>query len=297
MMWHGSVRLFPNIRIGRAAIAAGLIVCGATAATAQSSAPDSSAASGDSIVAPRHAAWVTRNEALAFGAATVATISLGPFDHPISNEFIEPGWERRRRLHQVASDVAFFGGDGPFVMSAAILAGTELTGPVGLRRFAAHNVEAIALATILAGIGKGISGRALPGVRTKHAFELGRGFHDSNGPFVSFPSGHTAAAFAMAATIAGEVERSDSAHARLVDWLAYGGATAVGVARVAQRMHWPSDLPMAAFIGTWSGRVIQRHAGDAGPLGAILHGLTLGVGPTGATEFGWSSLASGDRPR
>ncbi len=278
-----------------------MLACGAVAnaALGQSTVRDTTAQRADSVHATAHhpAPWLTRDEKIAFAAAAVGTFAIAPLDHPISSELVEPNWQRSRRLHQVAGDVAFLGGDGPFVASTVLLAGTTMTGNGALRRFAIHNIESIALATVITGIGKGISGRALPGVQTKHAFELGRGFHEANGPFVSFPSGHTAAAFAMAATIAGELRAADSTHARLLDWTAFGGAAAVGIARVVQRMHWPSDLPMAAFIGTWSGRVVQRHANDDGVIGTVLRGMTVGMGPNGRTEFGWSSLAAGESAR
>ena len=236
-------------------------------------------------------AWVTRSDAEALGAAVLATAAAAPFDRSISNEVAEPNWRNDRALHHAASDAAFLGGSGPFVVSAALFAASATTGAVRLRRFAIHNMEAIALATAITGLAKGVSGRALPGVKTVHEFELGRGFHEANGPFVSFPSGHTAAAFAMAATIAGEVQRSDSSNTRTVDVIAFAGAATVGVARVIQHVHWASDLPLAAVIGTWSGRAIQRHADDGSKVGAILRGLMVAPGPRGLTRLGWSSGA------
>jgi membrane-associated phospholipid phosphatase len=237
-------------------------------------------------------AWVTRRDAAAFGAAVLATVAIAPFDHPISDEFAEPRWVDRRRVHAIANDVAFFGGDGPFIASAVLFAGTSAGLAPGLRRFAAHNMESIALATIITGVAKGISGRALPGVKTRHAFQLGRGFHDDNGPFVSFPSGHTAAAFAMATTIASEVQRADTSESALVGRLTFGGASAVGIARVIQRKHWPSDLPLAVVIGTWSGHAVQRHSTDANAVGSAMRGVSVGLGADGRTRLGWSSLAA-----
>ncbi|HEX8941564.1 MAG TPA: phosphatase PAP2 family protein [Gemmatimonadaceae bacterium] len=238
------------------------------------------------------APWVTRRDLFSLGAAMAATAALAPLDRPISQEFAEPRWKQSRRLHHIAGDVAFFGGDGPFVSSAVILAAGAATGSPGLRRFAVHNMEAIALATAITGIGKGITGRALPGVNTRHAFQLGRGFHEANGPFVSFPSGHTAAAFAMAATVSGELQLADSSKATMISRFAFGAAGAVGVARVVQRMHWPSDLPLAVVIGTWSGRAVQAHADQGGKVGAVLRGLTIGRSANGRTQLGWSSLAA-----
>jgi len=237
----------------------------------------------------RHASapWVTRRDAIRLGIAAAATLSLAPLDKPISEEFAEPHWKDSRRVHHIAGDIAYLGSDGPFVVSAVVAAAGTAVGPRALQRFAVHNMEAIALATVVNGVGKGIAGRALPGVETKHAFEVGRGFHDGNGPFVSFPSGHTAAAFAMAATISGELRHADTAHARLIGGIAFGAATAVGIARVVQRMHWLSDLPVAAVIGTWSGRVVQEHATDSSRASFLLHGLTVGRDGN-RVRMGWS---------
>lgn len=231
--------------------------------------------------------WFTRRDVIFFGGALGATALLAPLDRPISAEFGEPHWARSRRVHHLAGDVAFFGGDGPFVVSM-VLAGTDAGDLPGVRSFAIHGMESVALATVIAGIGKGVAGRALPGVTTRHPFEFGRGFHDGNGPFVSFPSGHTAAAFAMATTVSAEVARADSSRARLVSAIAFSAATAVGVARVVQRVHWPSDLPLAAVIGVWSGETIQRRSGS-GVAGALFRGIAVGAGPRREMEVGWSS--------
>jgi membrane-associated phospholipid phosphatase len=115
--------------------------------------------------------------------------------------------------------------------------------------------EAVLLAASINGLGKGISGRALPSVNDSNPenFQFGRGFHDGNGPFVSFPSGHAAASFAMAAALTSEVNQWHPRLARIIGPIAYGGAGLVGLARMYQNVHWASDLPLAAAIGTWSG--------------------------------------------
>ena len=222
------------------------------------------------------APWVTRADAIRLGGAVLATLAVAPLDKPISREFDEPHWKQSRPIHHLARDVAFLGGDGPFVASAVVAAVGTVIGPARLQQFAIHNMEAIALATVVNGVAKGVAGRALPGVQTNHPFELGRGFHDGNGPFVSFPSGHTAAAFAMAATIRGELQRGDSVGGSFWGNVALGAAAAVGLARVVQRVHWASDLPVAAVIGVWSGRVVQEHSRESGRAAAVLRGLVVG---------------------
>src|SRR6201999_2792815 len=168
-----------------------------------------------------------------------------------------------------AKDIAYFGSDGPVLISAAVFAAASAAHLDGISRVALHNAEAIALAAGVTGVAKGLFGRALPGVAAKHEFSFGRGFHDGNGPFVSFPSGHTAAAFAMASALSGEAKMNAPALATWLTPAAYTGATLVGLARVFQRVHWPSDLPLAAAIGVWSGTSIESHtqrrnAGSAG---------------------------------
>jgi hypothetical protein len=118
--------------------------------------------------------------------------------------------------------------------------------------------EAVLLAASVNGVAKGIFGRALPNVNVNNPddFQLFRGFHDGNGPFVSFPSGHTAASFAMAAVLTDEADRWHPGIGRFVGPIAYGGAGLVGLARMYQNVHWASDLPIAAAIGTWSGLTV-----------------------------------------
>ena len=236
-----------------------------------------------------HVPWVTHRNLVALGAAAAATVALRPLDATISDEFAEPHWARSHQVRDVTDDVAFLGGDGPFVASAALLAVSEAAHFDGLQRFAVHDMEAIAVATVITGLGKGIFGRALPGVDARHQFQWGRGFHDANGPFVSFPSGHTAAAFALSATITGELEHAGYKRARTAGRLAFAAASAVAVARVIQREHWPSDLPLAMLIGTWSGQTVQAHAGRPGKIGAVLRGFTAAPDVGHRARIGWAA--------
>jgi hypothetical protein len=237
------------------------------------------------------AGWVTKRDVMSLGAGITATLFLVPLDKPMSHEFAEPDFEKQRRVQHLADRIALLGGEGPFVASTIVAAAGSAVGPPSVQRFALHNAEAIALASIVNGLAKGLAGRALPGVQTKHAFEVGRGFHDGNGPLVSFPSGHTAAAFAMATTISAELKRADAPHVQLFSALAFGAASAVGVARVVQRVHWLSDLPVAAVIGIWSGRAVQAHSSDSKSGARLLRGVVVG-GDAKRVRVGWSLRAS-----
>jgi membrane-associated phospholipid phosphatase len=74
----------------------------------------------------------------------------------------------------------------------------------------------------------------------------------------SFPSGHTAGAFAFASVLAHEYHDKP-----LVVIGSYGFATAVGLSRVGGLNHFPSDVLVGAVVGELIGRyVVHHHASD-----------------------------------
>lgn len=232
--------------------------------------------------------WITHRDVIGGAAALAVTLALAPFDRRISNEFTEPEWRRGTDRQWVAGKVAALGGEDPFVLSGVLYAAGAVTDKPAFARFGLHSIEAVALGGGIAGLIRGFTGRALPNVNTREAFSFGRGFHDGNGPFVSFPSGHTTAAFAMAAVISGETRAVSPRVARVAGPVAFALAAAVGFARVAQRDHWPTDLPLAAAIGTWSGEAIESHASNRGLLWRAARGITLSPGGDGRRLIGWS---------
>ncbi len=204
--------------------------------------------------------WLTRRDAAGAGIAILATIAVAPLDRPISGEFRESDWQKDEKLRSASQVLAFGGGPGPFILGAGFYAVGKVTGSDGLSNAGAHITEAVLLAATVTAIGKGVAGRALPGVHAKEEFEWDRGFHHGNGPFVSFPSGHTAAAFALAAALTGESANWEPGFQRYVGPASYLLATGVGLARLYQNVHWASDLPLAAAIGTWAGQAVENHA-------------------------------------
>jgi membrane-associated phospholipid phosphatase len=203
--------------------------------------------------------WITRRELIGGGLSVLATIAVAPLDKPVSAELQESGWQKDEPLHSASQVLAFAGGPGPFLVGAGFIAAGHLAGNPGLYGAGTHVTEAVLLAAGLTALGKGMAGRALPGVKTSENFEWARGFHRGNGPFVSFPSGHTAAAFAMASALTGETAAWRPELARYVGPFAYATASAIGFARLYQHVHWVSDLPLAAAIGTWSGISVESH--------------------------------------
>jgi membrane-associated phospholipid phosphatase len=202
--------------------------------------------------------WVTKHDAAAGALAVLATLAIAPLDARTARELQEQRFQRSDDLQHTAHDLAFLGGPGPFVIGAGLYAAGRLTRMPRLASGALHMTEAVLLAASITGLGKGISGRALPSVNDSNPqnFQFGRGFHDGNGPFVSFPSGHAAASFAMAAALTSEADQWRPGLGRIIGPIAYGSAGLVGLARMYQNDHWASDLPLAMAIGTWSGLTV-----------------------------------------
>ena len=117
---------------------------------------------------------------------------------------------------------------------------------------------------------KALLGRARP--------DAGAGAFDFD-PFTrsqALPSGHTAMAFALAASLADEV-RSPVVRIGL-----YGMATGTGLSRINDNRHWASDVGLGGLIGVASAKLVRgrwRVFGIAPP--------RLLIAPDGAAALGW----------
>jgi membrane-associated phospholipid phosphatase len=69
----------------------------------------------------------------------------------------------------------------------------------------------------------------------------------------SFPSGHTATAFALATVVSLQYR-----HAGWVPAVAYTLAAGVGLSRIALDKHWASDVLVGAAVGHFVGRMVVR---------------------------------------
>jgi membrane-associated phospholipid phosphatase len=75
----------------------------------------------------------------------------------------------------------------------------------------------------------------------------------------SFPSGHSAAAFAMATVVASEYGDNP-----VVSPLMYGAATLCALSRVHDNAHWLSDVVVGSLVGHLIARtVIDRNGGPS----------------------------------
>ena len=144
------------------------------------------------------------------------------------------------------------------VIGAGLLVG-QLTGHRTVTRVALRAGGAVAIAGGITTAVKFAVGRSRP--RGDGDADLFRPLSGWN----SFPSGHTAVAFAVATAIAEETRDPWS------DAALYGAATLTALARLNDDRHWTSDVLVGALLGHLSARWLSRREG--GPM----------IGPAGVT--------------
>lgn len=134
---------------------------------------------------------------------------------------------------------------------AGVLAGFAVFGKLADRPQAVQTALDGTISTVIA------AGLVVPALkeisgRTRPRRDLGNSdFHPFSGG-ASFPSGHTAAAFAIATTIARNNDR------RWVKDVSYSVATLVGYARIDHDAHWLSDTLSGALIGMAVAKSVNR---------------------------------------
>ena len=167
------------------------------------------------------------------------------------HEFQEASQQRRGGFTNSVAGVGNSFGDWRILvpaLSAGYLAG-EIAGSGEIKGTILRAGAAAALAT---GISSGLKytiGRNRPDIAgTNIEF---RPFSGSN----SFPSGHTAAAFAIATAVADQTTDGWS------DYVLYGAATVTALSRINDNRHWTSDVLIGGLIGHFSAKFITRQMG------------------------------------
>lgn len=170
------------------------------------------------------------------GRLAIAGLILSPLDRNLE-KMIRP-IDSSKPVDGITNAVNSLG--TPQVLVPA-LAASYFLGSKADKDTAEMAVSALASAAIMTQGMKYVTGRARPNMTDAGQFSgpnVGSG-HDS------FPSGHTAAAFAVATVLANRHPEQK--------WLYYGLATAVGVARVRKSAHFPSDVLVGAAVGVYAG--------------------------------------------
>lgn len=197
-------------------------------------------------------AWIAASY---LGSAALAF----PFDEPLAAAIQDSLFQETPGLRQTATAFNLLGFPGSVIISGGLYGAGRIAGSDDMADIGLHTGEAILLAEAVTYLIKITAGRARPAWDVEDAgnFRLFRGLQDDD--YQSFPSGHTSAAFALAASLAHEMERLWGGSDLLYGVATYGPASMVGLARIFDNRHWASDVVFGAAIGAFSGWKVVRY--------------------------------------
>lgn len=207
-----------------------------------------------------------RSDLLVAAGFAAATAAMFPLDRQLATE-LRTDAPRSRNLERTSLVFRVLGGEAPAILGAsAYIAGRATHRPV-MAEIGLHTTEALLVATGVSSLIKVAAGRERPYVSADtnpHRFRPFRGWRSSD--VMSFPSGHTTAAFSMAAALTAEVNERWPHRTRFVAPALFTLAAGAGLSRMYDDKHWASDVVMGAAIGTFAGlktvRFNHTHAGN-----------------------------------
>jgi hypothetical protein len=252
------------------AIALVATLCGPAILRAQDAPPRADSAHVDRT-------FFTRRDALYTGFALVGSAAVSHFDVKISRWVQSPsvqGGSSRRNLVDNLTHI----NETPLTIGAVLTYGVGRLGrwntvtDVGL-----HMTESLVLTDVFSQVIRGPVGRVRPLESPDDAFkfQFGKGFTSFANR--SFPSLHSASAFATAASLTAEIHERNSTAAWVAGPLLYAAALIPGGTRLYLNQHWMSDVVSGAFVGTLFGvKVVDyAHSHRRSKLDRILMGSAI----------------------
>jgi membrane-associated phospholipid phosphatase len=227
--------------------------------------------------------FVRRDLAVA-GVALVASAAVSTVDLRIAHWARSAGVQGdsgRRHLVEQLTRI----NETPLTLAALATYGvgrlthSATTADVGL-----HTLEALLLTTSVSEVVRGTLGRTRPRESREDPFRFKPGNGFTAFETRSFPSLHTAAAFAAATALVGEIRQRRPTAIRYAAPALYAAAAVPGLTRIYLDQHWASDVVAGAFVGALLGSRVVSYAHSHRP--SRLDRALLGVGALPAADGG-----------
>jgi len=236
----------------------------------------------------------TPADALLLGGFAVGTVLAAPLDRSFAERLQNRHVQENRLFGRAAAIVRNTAAPGAYLIGGTLYAVGRLAGNRDMADLGLHGTEALLIGSATGYLLKGTIGRARPYVHPRpdpNDYQLWRGFQGS-GDYQSFPSGHTIAAFAAAATVTSETRRLASDYTWVVGPVLYGGAALTGLSRMYNNRHWASDVVVGAAIGTFAGLKVVRFHHSRPPTRTDRWLLNLSIAPAsdGGRQVGLQML-------
>lgn len=246
-----------------AAAIVGILLGGpaATPLAAQVPAPPEVASNDTATFRPHGEPFFTSRDAWIALGFVAGTLALAPLDQRLARELQDSTVQAHDVFRGAADTFRFLGFPGTAIIGGTLYAVGRIGDIPAAAKVGLRGTEAVVLSYAFVWTGKNLLGRARPDRDPDDPFnfEFARGFHGGS-DFRSFPSGHSAGAFAFAAAVSSEVRVHWPGAAPFATPALYVGATLVAASRMYHNRHWASDVLIGAGIGTFSGlKVVQYH--------------------------------------
>ena len=251
------------------ALVACVVLAAPGAAGAQALVPSAPAPATDTVAGrdERGTPFFTRPDAVIAAGFVVGTLVLAQADRRLAGVLQDPDLQESAAVRRGADLFRVVGDPAPQIVGLTLYAAGRIGGSRPVAALGLHGLEAVLLASGLSGTVKLVAGRSRPYVHADprpNDFELLRGVRGHR--YTSFPSGHTTAAFAIAAVTTAELAHWTGEKGWWSGWpyvvggTLFGSATLVGIARMYHDQHWASDVVAGAAIGTFSGLTVVKYA-------------------------------------
>jgi membrane-associated phospholipid phosphatase len=181
--------------------------------------------------------------------------AISRLDAGIATQARSPGLQSSAALRATSDGFSFVGFPGTALVAGSLFVVGEAARDAQTSELGVRAAEALVVGGATALLLKGLVGRARPDNPAGNVLDIrpARGFR--NDAYGSFPSGHTAVAFAVATVVSGELSRRDAGSRAVIVTTLYTGATLVGVSRIFNDRHWTSDVIAGAALGIVAGHV------------------------------------------
>jgi len=246
------------------------LACALAASSSALGAQDLAARAPDRVIAPaaRDSAsnrepqktFFVKRDLVATGIAVAGTAAVSGFDLRVAR-WARSGNVQGDSSRQELVDELTRINETPLMLAALAtygvgrIAGSHTTADVGL-----HTLEALVLTTTVSQVVRGVFGRSRPRVSLEDPFSFKPGTGFTGFETRSFPSLHTAAAFATATALVGEIRERRPSAVKVAAPLLYTAAMVPGLTRVYLDQHWASDIVAGAFVGALIGSRVVSYA-------------------------------------
>jgi membrane-associated phospholipid phosphatase len=204
--------------------------------------------------------FFVKRDLVVTGFAAVGTLAVSGFDLRVARWARSANVQGDSSRHRLVDELTRIN-ETPLMLAAVAtygvgrLAGSHTTADVGL-----HTLEALVLTTSVSQVVRGVFGRTRPRVSLDDPFAFRPGSGFTGFETRSFPSLHTAAAFATATALVGEIRVRRPAAVKIAAPLLYTAAIVPGLTRVYLDQHWASDIVAGAFVGALLGSRVVSYA-------------------------------------